>query len=110
MNDTTVLLGVKYEEGRPETYQGITVSITVRQPTQLMLDAIVNLCKVEEQPKITGAYPKLPDIITVDLRAYTQDPVEDWTFTLWMLSHWHNAIILRRSSVDHFVMDGGKLE
>jgi hypothetical protein len=109
--DTTILLGVKYEEGKPETYKGITIGVIIRQPTQQALDAIVNLCKATEQHKITDAYAgKTPEIVDLELRAYTNDPVEDWSFVRWLISHWSNAIILNRSSVDHFVMDGGTLD
>lgn len=111
MGSTTVIVGVQYEEHKPETYQGVTLKVSILNPSQPEINAIVDMCNAAGQEKALqelGGKPLAEAHFT--LRAYVGNPVEDWSFIQRLLSYWTHATILHSSSVNHFTMDGGTLE
>lgn len=110
MGDTTIIVGIEYEEFDPASYAGVTVTITIDEPSQSEIDSMLTLCEAGGGKIVTEPNIKTPKRLTLSLLKPPQDPVADWRYVQRMLSFWTHATILYRSSVHRFLQDGGILE
>ena len=76
--DAVILIGVQYEEFKPDMYSGILVSIPSLKSNRLFIG---------------------------------DNPARDWKEAQdWIAQNFPVQIVLNRSSVDNFVLDGGTLD